>query len=247
MPSQTRPAEVSPTSSGRRPWRADLRRSLHLFTEFRYEQPDPARFYTALAQDSAAHVAQYADLDAALLLDVGGGPGYFRDAFRAAGATYLRPRLRRRRARRSRRHRGGHRHRQRHAAPVRGRLRGRLLLLQRPRARARAVADGRGDGAGHPSRRPRVHQLHHLVRPLGRPRDLAVALPGRSSGPPTLRGEARSRAQEPVRRVALRRHRRRRPALGAAPSRTPRSSTSSRATTPGGAAGCSACRWCERW
>ena len=89
MPSQTRPAEVPPTSSGQRRWRADLRRSLHLFGEFRYEQPDPARFYTALAQDSAAQVGQYADLDGALLLDVGGGPGYFRDAFRAAGATYL--------------------------------------------------------------------------------------------------------------------------------------------------------------
>ena len=89
MPSQTRPTEVSHASRGRRPWRADLRRSVHLFREFRYEQPDPARFYTALAQDSAAHVGQYADLDGAVLLDVGGGPGYFRDAFRAAGATYL--------------------------------------------------------------------------------------------------------------------------------------------------------------
>ncbi|WP_234410934.1 class I SAM-dependent methyltransferase [Nocardioides terrigena] len=89
MPSQIRPAEVPPTSPGQRRWRADLRRSLHLFGEFRYEQPDPARFYTALAQDSAAQVGQYADLDGALLLDVGGGPGYFRDAFRAAGATYL--------------------------------------------------------------------------------------------------------------------------------------------------------------
>lgn len=66
-----------------------MRRSVHLFREFGYEQPDPARFYTALAQDSAAQVGQYADLDGALLLDVGGGPGYFRDAFRAAGATYL--------------------------------------------------------------------------------------------------------------------------------------------------------------
>lgn len=89
MPSQSRPAEVPPTSPGERPWRADLRRSVHLLREFRYEQPDPPRFYTALAQDSAAHVGQYADLDGALLLDVGGGPGYFRDAFRAAGATYL--------------------------------------------------------------------------------------------------------------------------------------------------------------
>lgn len=31
---------------------------------------------------------QYVDLDGAVMLDVGGGPGYFRDAFSAAGATY---------------------------------------------------------------------------------------------------------------------------------------------------------------
>ena len=57
--------------------------------EFRYEQPDPARFYSALAQDSAAQLGQYASLDGAVLLDVGGGPGYFRDAFDRAGATYF--------------------------------------------------------------------------------------------------------------------------------------------------------------
>lgn len=72
-----------------RPWRADLRRSVHLFREFRYEQPDPARFYTALAQDSSAQVRQYHDLAGQLMLDVGGGPGYFREAFEGAGATYV--------------------------------------------------------------------------------------------------------------------------------------------------------------
>jgi SAM-dependent methyltransferase len=87
--SPTRPTEVPPDSRERSLWRADLRRSVHLFSEFRHEQSDPSRFYTALAQDSAAQVGHYADLDGALLLDVGGGPGYFRDAFRSAGATYL--------------------------------------------------------------------------------------------------------------------------------------------------------------
>lgn len=72
-----------------RPWRADLARSVRLFREFGHEQSDPARFYTALAQDSAAQVGQYHDLAGQVLLDVGGGPGYFRDAFGAAGATYL--------------------------------------------------------------------------------------------------------------------------------------------------------------
>ncbi|TIC88581.1 class I SAM-dependent methyltransferase [Nocardioides sp. GY 10113] len=70
-------------------FRATLRRSLHLFNEFRYEQPDPARFYTALAEDSAAQVASYTELDGRLVLDVGGGPGYFRRAFQARGARYL--------------------------------------------------------------------------------------------------------------------------------------------------------------
>ena len=59
------------------------------FREFGHEQPDPARFYTALAADSAQQLSQYVDLAGKVLLDVGGGPGYFRDAFRSAGATYL--------------------------------------------------------------------------------------------------------------------------------------------------------------
>jgi SAM-dependent methyltransferase len=62
---------------------------VRLLREFRHEQPDPARFYTALAHDSAAQVGSFARLAGATLLDVGGGPGYFRDAFQAAGATYL--------------------------------------------------------------------------------------------------------------------------------------------------------------
>lgn len=72
-----------------RPWRADLRRSVHLFGEFRHEQTDPARFYTALAEDSVQQVCHYHDLAGQVLVDVGGGPGYFRDTFAAAGATYF--------------------------------------------------------------------------------------------------------------------------------------------------------------
>lgn len=56
--------------------------------EFRHEQPDPARFYTAIADDSVGQIQQYVDLDGSVMLDVGGGPGYFRDAFTQAGATY---------------------------------------------------------------------------------------------------------------------------------------------------------------
>lgn len=61
---------------------------MRLLREFRYEQPDPARFYTALAQDSTAQLSEYTELEGATVLDVGGGPGYFRDAFAAAGSRY---------------------------------------------------------------------------------------------------------------------------------------------------------------
>jgi SAM-dependent methyltransferase len=66
-----------------------LGRSRALFRAFGVEQTDPAHFYGMVAADSAAHVGYYAPLAGKLLLDVGGGPGYFADAFRKAGATYL--------------------------------------------------------------------------------------------------------------------------------------------------------------
>lgn len=78
-----------PPSPDRPPWRASLGRSVRLFADFRHEQDDPRRFYTALARDSVGQLSTYADLDGAVMLDVGGGPGYFRDAFEAAGAAYV--------------------------------------------------------------------------------------------------------------------------------------------------------------
>nr|WP_240746843.1 class I SAM-dependent methyltransferase [Cryptosporangium phraense] len=66
-----------------------FRRSVELFKAFRVEQTDPDYFYGMLAADSARQVSQYTDLDGKTLLDVGGGPGYFADAFRRAGASYL--------------------------------------------------------------------------------------------------------------------------------------------------------------
>ena len=75
--------------------RATLWRSLRLLSQFRYEQPDPARFYGALAADTAAMVA---DLWRGLhrmapngrtVLDVGGGPGFFGTAFADAGMHYI--------------------------------------------------------------------------------------------------------------------------------------------------------------
>ena len=70
-------------------FRPTLGRSWRLLADFRHEQDDPDRFYGALAQDSAAQVASYTSLEGARVLDVGGGPGYFADAFEARGAIYV--------------------------------------------------------------------------------------------------------------------------------------------------------------
>jgi SAM-dependent methyltransferase len=75
--------------------RATLSRSLRLLSEFRYEQPDPARFYGGLAADTAAMVddlwlAAHGERPVGrTLLDVGGGPGYFASAFARAGVRYV--------------------------------------------------------------------------------------------------------------------------------------------------------------
>lgn len=56
---------------------------------FRLEQSQPDVFYSTLAADSARQVAVYAPLEGRSLVDVGGGPGFFADAFAAAGAQYI--------------------------------------------------------------------------------------------------------------------------------------------------------------
>jgi SAM-dependent methyltransferase len=68
---------------------SELRRSVDLIRAFRHEQTEPGRFYRHVASDSVGQVQRWRSLDGATVLDVGGGPGFFADAFRAAGATYL--------------------------------------------------------------------------------------------------------------------------------------------------------------
>ncbi|HEY0637105.1 MAG TPA: class I SAM-dependent methyltransferase [Pseudonocardiaceae bacterium] len=68
---------------------ATLSRSVRLFRAFLHEQSDPDHFYGTLAEDSVRQLSGYADLAGATVLDVGGGPGYFAEAFRAAGAYYV--------------------------------------------------------------------------------------------------------------------------------------------------------------
>jgi SAM-dependent methyltransferase len=62
---------------------------VRLFRAFRQEHTDGDTFYRVLAADSAEQLAAFTPLRDRLLLDVGGGPGYFADAFRAHGATYI--------------------------------------------------------------------------------------------------------------------------------------------------------------
>jgi SAM-dependent methyltransferase len=84
---QRRGQRTDPVRHALAPQRS-LRRSLQLFRAFRVEQTDPDHFYSLLALDSIREVRRWCDLDGATVLDVGGGPGYFADAFAAAGARY---------------------------------------------------------------------------------------------------------------------------------------------------------------
>ncbi|PSK97163.1 methyltransferase family protein [Murinocardiopsis flavida] len=68
------------------PFRATLRRSAGLFAAFRSEQTRPDHFYGTLARDTVAQLRTYTPLDGRVVADVGGGPGYFADELRAAGA-----------------------------------------------------------------------------------------------------------------------------------------------------------------
>lgn len=63
-----------------------IRRSLTLFQAFRRQFEDPDHFYTLLGDDTAEIVDRYHRLAGTSVLDVGGGPGYFAEAFRRRGA-----------------------------------------------------------------------------------------------------------------------------------------------------------------
>ena len=60
--------------------------AFRLLAAFRREQTDPGSFYRLLARDSVALVARHARLPGSQVVDVGGGAGYFTDAFREHGA-----------------------------------------------------------------------------------------------------------------------------------------------------------------
>ncbi|RNL64927.1 methyltransferase domain-containing protein [Nocardioides marmoriginsengisoli] len=66
---------------------AGLARSVRLFRSFLTEQTDPDGFYSLIADDAVALVAEHVDLAGATVADFGGGPGFYSQAFRDAGAT----------------------------------------------------------------------------------------------------------------------------------------------------------------
>jgi SAM-dependent methyltransferase len=76
------------------PYEWGLRRTLSLFrafrggqTEFdRFYRTEPQQFYRFQAADSVAQLARYTDVEGKLVVDVGGGPGYFTEALTRAGA-----------------------------------------------------------------------------------------------------------------------------------------------------------------
>jgi SAM-dependent methyltransferase len=70
-------------------FRADVARSVRLFRAFRTEQAAPSAYYAGLARDTVRQVGHYLDLNGRLVVDVGGGPGFFVREFRNAGAAAL--------------------------------------------------------------------------------------------------------------------------------------------------------------
>ncbi|MDQ2754721.1 MAG: class I SAM-dependent methyltransferase [Actinomycetota bacterium] len=66
-----------------------LRRTLALFSAFRLEQSDPDTFYRFQAADTVAWIDRHLpiSLPGTRVLDIGGGAGYFSEAFAARGAS----------------------------------------------------------------------------------------------------------------------------------------------------------------
>jgi arabinofuranan 3-O-arabinosyltransferase len=60
-----------------------------LFRAFRVEQTDPDHFYRFQAADTVRQLQRWAPLDGQFVVDVGGGAGYFTEAFAAAGARCI--------------------------------------------------------------------------------------------------------------------------------------------------------------
>lgn len=66
--------------------RSGLGRSWDLLAAFRREQSDPVAAYTVLADDAAVTIERYRPVAGAVVVDIGGGPGYTAAALRSRGA-----------------------------------------------------------------------------------------------------------------------------------------------------------------
>jgi SAM-dependent methyltransferase len=77
----------SPGLSGEPPrFHAGVARSVRILRAFRTEQGNASAYYSQLAADTVLQLGQYTELSGRLVLDVGGGPGFFVRALRSAGA-----------------------------------------------------------------------------------------------------------------------------------------------------------------
>ncbi|MFI9374420.1 class I SAM-dependent methyltransferase [Streptomyces parvulus] len=63
-----------------------FRRSLTLFRAFLHEQDGPHAAYELLARDAADQIERHVRLDGRIVVDIGGGRGYFTREFRRRGA-----------------------------------------------------------------------------------------------------------------------------------------------------------------
>ncbi|MFJ4687982.1 class I SAM-dependent methyltransferase [Streptomyces sp. NPDC088789] len=83
----TAPRPRTGPPSPRRPKDPSLRRSVALFRAFMGEQSDPESCYALLARDAVDQVERYVgELAGRVVVDVGGGSGYFTEEFRRRGA-----------------------------------------------------------------------------------------------------------------------------------------------------------------
>jgi ubiquinone/menaquinone biosynthesis C-methylase UbiE len=65
---------------------SEIRRSVRLLQGFRVQYEDQDGFYTLLAEDTVSQVKEFDRVLGSKVVDVGGGAGYFAEAFRRAGA-----------------------------------------------------------------------------------------------------------------------------------------------------------------
>ena len=83
----TSPERAAPSLGGSSS--GGLRRSVELFRAFRVEQTDPDHFYTVQAADAVDQLRRWTTVEGKLVVDVGGGAGYFTQAFVSAGARCI--------------------------------------------------------------------------------------------------------------------------------------------------------------